>query len=339
MKALSLFSGIGGFDLGLERAGFEMVGQCDNDPFCNKVLAKHWPGVPRYDDVRSIGLGPSQRDQQGEPHDGKANQPDIARAGHVDLVCGGFPCQDLSVAGKRAGLAGGRSGLWFEFHRILSELRPTFCIVENVPGLLSSNSGRDFAVLLSGLGQLWPAVGWAILDSQHFGVPQRRRRVYVIGGPSRECVQQILSVCESGDWHPAKGRAPGEDVAPTLRAGANQTGGHRPPGTDVDTVETLQVVARTLRGATERQPPRRHRHVHSTKTASPTRSTALMGRAVLTSSVRRLTPVECERLQGFPDDWTKLDENTADGPRYKACGNAVSVPVIEYLGRRILEVT
>jgi DNA (cytosine-5)-methyltransferase 1 len=386
---LSLFSGIGGFDLGLERAGFDVVGQCEIDPFCNRVLAAHWPEVPRYDDVRRIGSGGNAAldlRQDGGQRPISSLQP--------TLICGGFPCQDLSVAGKRAGLAGVRSGLWFEFHRILSELRPAYALIENVPGLLSSNDGRDFAVVLDGLGELWPAVGWAVLDSQHFGVPQRRRRVYVVAGPRRESVQQILSLCEGGDWHPAKGREAREDVAYTLSAGVRGTGdghgnawnsnyvanpltGHH-PRQDLDndtyipvTVGALtdgahhggglngqdaysgRIIAHSLRAegfdasedGTGRGTP-----IVSVRTAQTSSNgwgvneegTAYTldganGQAIAGAAVRRLTPTECERLQGFPDSWTKLDDSTPDGPRYKALGNAVSVPVIEYIGLRLMD--
>jgi DNA (cytosine-5)-methyltransferase 1 len=361
---LSLFSGVGGFDLGLERAGFRIVAQCDNDPFCNKVLAKHWPGVTRYDDVRRIShaLFAGGRDANA----------DTAHPA-PSLVCGGFPCQDLSVAGKRAGLSGERSGLWFEFHRVLSELRPAFCLIENVPGLLSSNEGRDFAIVLDGLGQLWPAVGWAVLDSQHFGVPQRRRRVYIVGGPSRESVQQVLSVCEGGDWHPQTSRAPGQDIARPLGASATSFGGQRYDLDNETYVPSLafSLNARDGKGVAQREGVTtlvahtlsadgfdasedgtgRGTPLISVRTAQTSSNgwgvneegTAYTldgaeGQAVLQQTVRRLTPVECERLQGFPDDWTRVDESTPDGPRYKALGNAVTVPVIEYLGLRIMAV-
>ena len=120
MKLGSLFSGIGGLDLGFERAGFEVAFQCEIDPHARRVLAQHWPGVECYPDVSTLNRPPA-----------------------VDVLCGGFPCQDVSVAGRRAGLDGERSGLWFEFHRILSVALPRFCVIENVPGLLSSNGGKD----------------------------------------------------------------------------------------------------------------------------------------------------------------------------------------------------
>lgn len=133
MRVGSLFSGIGGFDLGLERAGMTCSWQVEIDPFCQQVLAHHWPDTQRFEDVKEVG---------------KHNlQP-------VELICGGFPCQDLSVAGNRAGLAGERSGLWFEFARIAGELRPNWIVVENVPGLFSSNKGQDFATVLKTIAEL-----------------------------------------------------------------------------------------------------------------------------------------------------------------------------------------
>jgi DNA (cytosine-5)-methyltransferase 1 len=396
MKVLSLFSGIGGFDLGLERAGMEVVGQCEIDPFCNKVLAAHWPEVPNYGDVRDIGSGLIQRGDYGGHSDDAAGSDSVPRLGAVDLVCGGFPCQDLSVAGKRAGLDGARSGLWFEFQRILQELRPSWAIIENVPGLLSSNQGRDFAVLLDGLGECgFGGIAWAVLDSQHFGVPQRRRRVYVICGPSRRSVEQVLSLCEGCEGNLATSRTSGEDVASTIRGRSSSPGVNEPGrGGEDDSnlivagalrardwkglgfeAEECLVVANPLPGHHPRHDLDNDTYVtHSLRAegfdasedgilplkdgtplvAIRTANTGANGhgiaedvahtldgangQAIAGAAVRRLTPVECERLQGFPDGWTQLDDKTPDGPRYKALGNAVSVPVIEYIGRRILAV-
>ena len=154
MKFGSLFSGVGGLDLGLERAGFECAWQAEKDKYCLKVLEEHFPDAERYDDVRSITR------ETAEP---------------VDLICGGFPCQDVSVAGKRNGLSGARSGLWFEFERIIREFKPKWVLIENVGGLLSSNSGEDFRTIIQTLDELGYGVAWRVLDSQYFGVPQRRK--------------------------------------------------------------------------------------------------------------------------------------------------------------------
>src|SRR5690606_35986875 len=148
----------------------------------------------------------------------------------VDLVCGGFPCQDLSVAGRRAGLAGARSGLWWEFHRILAGLRPRWVVIENVPGLLSSNGGRDMGTLLRSLGDL--GYGWAYreLDAQWFGLAQRRKRVFIVGrlgdaaGPA-----QVLFEPESREWNPPPRREAGKVAAtiPASGAGTSRTGNER----------------------------------------------------------------------------------------------------------------
>jgi DNA (cytosine-5)-methyltransferase 1 len=149
----SLFAGVGGFDLGFERVGMRCLWQVEIDKFCLGVLERHWPDVRRYIDVREVGR---------------------RNLGAVDLVGGGFPCQDVSLAGKRAGLAGVKSGLWFEFHRVLEELRPRWVVAENVPGLLSSNGGRDLGIVVQGLAEIGYGVAWRVLDAQHFGVAQRR---------------------------------------------------------------------------------------------------------------------------------------------------------------------
>ena len=153
----SLFSGIGGLELGLERAGMVVRWQVEKDPYCLQVLAKHWPNVRRYRDVCSVG-------EELEP---------------VDLICGGFPCQDVSVAGKRKGLEGARSGLWFEFARIVRLLRPRYVLVENVPGLLSSGFGRVFGDLAeSGYDAEWDCIPAAA-----FGAPHLRYRLFVVAYP------------------------------------------------------------------------------------------------------------------------------------------------------------
>jgi len=207
----SLFSGIGGFDLGLERAGMECAWQVEIDPACLSVLAAHWPAVPRLEDVTHVQL---------------ADLP-----APVDLICGGFPCQDLSVAGRRAGLAGERSGLWFEFHRILAEARPRWCIIENVPGLLSSNGGRDFAVILRGLEQLGYHAAWRVLDAQYFGVPQRRRRVFVVGSLGNYASLEVLLEPESLSGDSPPGRETGQRIAEgSLSRALSRVGGGNDPG-------------------------------------------------------------------------------------------------------------
>lgn len=156
MNVLSLFSGIGAHDLGLERAGMRTVAFCESDPWCRAVLAKHWPGVPCFPDVRRLA---------------GADVP-----GPVDLVTGGFPCQDISVAGKGEGLDGARSGLWFEYLRIVSELRPAWVLAENVPALRS----RGFDTVAAGLESEGYAVRPVVVGAWAVGAPHRRDRVWIV---------------------------------------------------------------------------------------------------------------------------------------------------------------
>ena len=458
MNAISLFSGVGGFDLGFERAGIETVIQVEQDKHALGVLERHWPNVERITDVRDVGLGRAEHHEQGEPHDAEASQSSTAwgagdvdsaggdvrgvgvsvqgrwrgervsadasgtatrseshergRArGGVDLIYGGFPCQDVSVAGKRAGLGGERSGLWFEFERIVSELQPRWVVIENVPGLLSSNGGADFGVILTGLDQLGFDASWAILDSQHFGVPQRRRRVFIVGGPRGRGAEQILSICEGCGGNPETGETSGEgttgalsagtlraggvnggnnpgggylaDIAFTLSASVRHTGdGHgnawnsnyiaNPLGAhhgrndlDHDTASAItasaghhghssprgdgsdNLIANTLTARDAKGPlPSRgigNVVVHPTLDADAGHhmwqnhqgSESLTHMDAVGAGVRRLTPTECERLQGFPDGWTA---GQTDGHRYKQMGNAVTVPVAEWIGHRLVAV-
>jgi DNA (cytosine-5)-methyltransferase 1 len=198
----SLFSGVGGFDLGFIRAGFDVRWQCEIDRDARDVLCKRFPETDMiYTDVRTMPLHAVER---------------------VDVLIGGFPCQDLSVAGRRAGLDGERSGLFFDFARIIGELRPALVVMENVPGLLSSNGGRDMAVILGTLCDIGARdIGWAVLDAQWFGVPQRRRRVFIVADFAGERASAILALPEGLQGHPPPRRTQGEDVAPVLSARAS----------------------------------------------------------------------------------------------------------------------
>jgi len=167
MKILDLFSGIGGFSLGLERAGFETVAFCEIDKKAQLVLKKHWPQVPIYDDVSAI-TGETFRDQT------------------IDIICGGFPCQDISLAGKGAGLAGERSGLWFQFHRLIKEIRPLYAIIENVAALRS----RGLDEVLRSLFEIGYDAEWHCIPASAVGAPHRRDRVWIVAYPSCERYEQ-----------------------------------------------------------------------------------------------------------------------------------------------------
>jgi DNA (cytosine-5)-methyltransferase 1 len=159
LTVLDLFSGIGGFSLGLERTGgFRTVAFCEIDPYCRKVLAKHWPEVPCYDDIRALSL------------------PD----GFADVVCGGFPCQDISTAGKGAGIQGERSGLWVEMARVIGEVRPRYAIVENVAALL----GRGLGTVLGDLAEIGYDAEWHCIPAGAIGAPHRRDRIWIVGYPN-----------------------------------------------------------------------------------------------------------------------------------------------------------
>lgn len=189
LRVLDLFSGIGGFSLGLERAGMKTVAFCEIEPFCRRVLAKHWPGIPIYEDVRTLTA-------------------DRLRADGIvcDVICGGFPCQDISVAqGKsRAGLDGERSGLWSEYARLIRELRPQFVIVENVPGLLS----LGITDVLRDLAACGYDAEWQIISAAAVGAPHIRDRFWLVGYPNRDWEPDIAFNDEVA-WMP--GMAPNGD--------------------------------------------------------------------------------------------------------------------------------
>jgi DNA (cytosine-5)-methyltransferase 1 len=206
MTAVSLFAGVGGFDLALERSGVKVVASVEIDKQASGVLAHRFPDATRFTDVTEV-TGNELRAAGFIPEHG--------------IITGGFPCQDLSVAGKRAGLAGGRSGLFWEIIRLADELKPKYLILENVPGLLSSNGGRDMGTVLGALAGLGYGVGYRVLDAQFFGVPQRRRRVFIVGrlGDSGRAPAEILAIGEGVRGHLAKGNQARTQTTGTARSG------------------------------------------------------------------------------------------------------------------------
>ena len=166
LTGVSLFAGVGGFDLAMERNGVKVVASVEIDKSCRNVLAKHFPDNKLFEDVTNV------------------KGSDLIEAGftpRTGIIAGGFPCQDLSVAGKRAGLAGERSGLFWEIARLVEETQSEYFLIENVPGLLSSNKGKDFGIVIGTMADLGYSVGWRLFDAQYFGVPQRRRRIFILG--------------------------------------------------------------------------------------------------------------------------------------------------------------
>lgn len=214
ITAVSLFAGVGGFDLALERAGVKVVASVEWDKKAQDVLRRHFPDSTIFGDIS--GVTGEQLIKCGfEPSNG--------------IITGGFPCQDLSVAGKRAGLGGSRSGLFWEICRLLDETRAQNFILENVPGLLSSNQGADMAVVLEALVERGYRVAYRVLDAQHFGVPQRRRRVFIVGclGDTGAAPEEILAIAEGRAGYLAQSKSKGKDIASavTTSAGASLSNG------------------------------------------------------------------------------------------------------------------
>jgi DNA (cytosine-5)-methyltransferase 1 len=297
IRVASFFAGIGGFDLGFQNAGMETVWQCEKKEFCLNILERHWPDVERANDIQEV------------------EADDIP---YAEIWTGGFPCQDVSLArmGPRSGLRGRQSGLFYDFAQLIGQRRPQVVVLENVAALLSSHNGRDFAVILRTLADVGYGLAWRVLDSRHFGVPQSRSRVFVVGSLGDPAgAAKILLEPECGDGDSKKSGQNGEkSVSPfAIRVGNPQQG-------------FVKKLAHCLYAESAR---------HTGTDWSRNYVSYPDGR------VRRLTPLETERLQGFPDDWTMPTQeitnlNTLDSARYHACGNAVSVPVAEWIGNRIV---
>jgi DNA (cytosine-5)-methyltransferase 1 len=441
LTAISLFAGVGGFDLAFQRAGVKVTAAVEIDKKCREVLALQFPETKLFDDVKEV-TGEQLRATGFIPERG--------------IIAGGFPCQDLSIAGLRRGLDGSRSGLFHEIIRLADELKPQFLILENVGGLLSSQRGKDMGIVITALVERGYGVCWRVLDSQNFGVPQRRRRVFIVaslgdhrrpaeilferesgfwdieaGRKKRKATSNsversfgvnsfqkskraqtvdddeswveseivpTLNVFDSGDSRTTtvvtqepkllrmrggkdgggKGALVSENKSLTIATGNDQTlflfEGNRVGdprvhenvspsvlarwGTGGNNVPTLAQrqshseyvlddVTSTITTHEQKQfsdlvidePKAFDTYNHSVNEMSQTIRTGAAGHDHIgtvwkDSIVRRLTPKECERLQGFPDDWTA---SQADSSRYKMMGNAVTVPVVEWIINRMVK--
>ena len=284
LKYGSVCSGVEAATVAWHDLGFEPQWFSEVDAFPSAVLQHHYPNVPNHGDMTKFK----------EWNNDKT----------IDLLVGGTPCQSFSVAGLRKGLEDPRGNLMLTYLSMAEQLKPKWLVWENVLGVLSSNGGRDFATFLTAMGKIGYGFAYRVLDAQYFGVPQRRRRVFVVGclGDWRSAAS-VLFEPESLSGHSAPSREERQRVAPTVSTGApfSRTGNSR--------VEADALLA--------------------TKPM------------ICTSAVRRLTPRECERLQGFSDDYTQISwrgkepEDCPNGHRYKAMGNSMAVPVMRWIGERI----
>lgn len=267
MRFLSVCSGIEAASVAWNPLGWKAVAFSEIEPFPCAVLAHHYPDTPNWGDMTKFQEWPD------EP---------------IDLLCGGTPCQSFSVAGLRKGLDDPRGNLMLTFGAIAAKYRPKWLVWENVPGVLSSNGGRDFGTFLGMLGQLGYGFAYRVLDAQYFGVPQRRRRVFVVG-----CL---------GDWRSAA---------------------------------AVLFEQESFKGdSSARWGPRT---VHPCLTAKGARAfDDRTGYVLEEQGIRTTTPLEHERLMGFPDGYTLLPgKRSADTPRFHALGNSWCVPVVRWIGERI----
>jgi DNA (cytosine-5)-methyltransferase 1 len=413
--------------------GFEPVGFSEIEPFPSAILKHRFPNIPNYGDLTKHTEWPIEQ-------------------GAIDLLVGGTPCQSFSVAGLRKGMSDPRGNLTLTYLGLADKIKPKWIVYENVPGLLSSNGGKDFGSFLGALVELGYGFAYRVLDAQYFGVPQRRRRVFVVaclgdwrapaevlsiregllgyiktrnkkregssenvrGSTNKNCNSNVIpyrksrrASCSSDyeSWvkdeasntlnnfdlgdirtthailqptqpmlyenHPNDSRVTGpHDVAPTVVTRFGTGGGNVPlvqqdpitfqpgnlrreAGADPSTTTTT-----TLKATPGDQMPhicyplkdpndiacdadRRQNGIGENGEPAFTLRTAVTPGVMTSMAVRRLTPVECERLQGFPDNWSRIpwkgkpEEQCPDGPRYKACGNSMAVPVMRWIGERI----
>jgi DNA (cytosine-5)-methyltransferase 1 len=298
IKYFSTFSGIGGFELGIGSKA-TCVGYSEIDKYATQIYQAHFPTHHNYGDITAI---------------------DADALPDFDLYVGGFPCQAFSIAGKRGGFDDTRGTLFFDVARLLKAKRPLHFVLENVKGLLSHDDGRTFKTIITTLAQLGYRVEWQVLNSKDFGVPQNRERVFIVGHFGGQCGHQIFPLGEDDEEYPALEQQQTQ-VTGTINSSMAK-GGNRQDSKAGVLVGTLRTHKdgngfRKVRSGLAPTIPARAREDGS-------------GQGVIKTGmqIRRLTPVECERLQGFPDNWTAV-ANTSDTQRYKTLGNAVTTNVVE----------
>lgn len=299
MRYFSMFSGIGGFELGIQNA-FSKTREVQGRPTSDSANdeQEQLSGQPLcigYSEIDKYAIKVYERQFNGHHNYGDATAISPNDLPDFDLLVGGFPCQAFSVAGKRKGFDDTRGTLFFDIARILKDKRPGHLVLENVKGLLSHDGGKTFQTILTVLSDLGYRVEWQVLNSKDFGVPQNRERIYIVGHLGDGCGRQVLPLGEDDSLSSERPR----QVSPTITSRYYKQGQSDP-------------------------------YIFNDCKAK----------------IRKLTPKECERLQGFPDDWTKYGadklifgaggypvgkkaEEISDTQRYKMCGNAVTVNVVE----------
>ena len=331
MRYFSLFSGIGGFELGIMEAfGYagkgeevECVGYSEIDKYADGIYKKHFPEHKNYGDITKI------------------NERQLPS---FDLLVGGFPCQSFSIAGKRRGFSDTRGTLFFDIARIVREKKPRLLLLENVKGLLSHEGGKTFAIIVSTLDELGYDIQWQLLNSKNHRVPQNRERVLIVGHLRGTPRPKVFPFGTGSEEH--NGKANEQGCASTL-TGRSAGGQNRRGNYVVGTLRTYkdgQGLREVKSGLSPTIPARARedgsgqpviaefleRKEDSLGREMPVHRAFSIGEGM---KVRRLTPVECERLQGFPDNWT---EGISDTQRYKTLGNAVTVNVIRDVVERMI---
>lgn len=310
MKYISVCSGIEAATVAWEPLGFKAIAFSEINPFCCELLEQKYPQTPNLGDMNEY-----QRWQ-------KTEQPDI--------LVGGTPCQSFSIAGLRRGIEDPRGNLSLVFSRIAEKYKPKYILWENVPGVLSSNGGRDFGSFIGSLVEFGYHVSWRILNAQYFGVPQRRRRVFLIGySGERGGSEKILLESESLSGIPEK-RCKRETIAIKVKrsndcpfCGSENSLDPKKNGCTSCSAWVKNPINCISDGA----------HMGGGINGQDYNS----GRIIVQpdGKVRRLTPLEIERIMGFPDDYTKIN-NSKDGNRFKAISNSMCVPVMKWIGKRIM---
>jgi len=330
MNVLSVCSGIGAPECAWTPLGFKFVGASEIEPFPSAVLASHYPDVPNFGDLNNFD---------------EWNIDDSA----ISVIVGGTPCVSFSVAGLRRGLDDERGNLSLTFIRLCQRVEPEYIVWENVPGVLSSNGGKDFGAFTGALSEIGYSFAWRVLDAQFFGVPQRRRRVFLVGyrgdwrypaavlfepqglrgdiKKSGKAGKDIAPAIEKStgitvyENYPADSRVKVAGIGPTVTAWWGTGGGNTP------------IALNRMRGFGDYT---ESNHASALKARDYKDATDL----IIQERPRRIMPIEAERLQGFPEDYTKIifrGKFASDSQRYKALGNSMAVPVLRWIGERILQ--